>query len=198
MPAENSGARETCALMSRVFSLSLVAAIIIEYLLITGYLHGVDEIFSPPNSVLFVPLALIAFQVYRYLRRFVVAARWPTENLLPPGIAGSLAAFLLTLSPATRGFSIALISVVYLAELAVGVRLYSDISFLTKTGSLLFVAGMAGFILSLPMAALYREAFILPIVFNVVKSVGLSMLLARSRSAWCFNAARQAALHDNS
>lgn len=174
-----------CRLMARVFALSLVAAVIIEYLLIVGYLHGVGEIFSPPNSLLFVPLSLIAFQVYRHLKGFVVAAKWPTENLLPPGIAGSLAAFLLTLSPATRGISIALVSAVYMVELAVGVRLYRDISFLTRAGSLLFVGGMAFFILSLPLAALYRGAFIVPIVSNIVKSAGLSLLLARSRGPGC-------------
>ncbi len=170
-----------CYLMARVFSLSLVAAGIIEYLLVTGYIGGVGRIFSPPTSILFLPLTLIAFLVYRDLRRFVKAARWPTENLLPPGIAGSLVAFMLTLSPSTRPFSIAIISTVYFIELAVGARLYRDIRFLTRTGSLLFVGGMAGFIVSLPLAAVNAKAFIFPITFNIVKSLGLALLLASTR-----------------
>ena len=163
-----------------VFSASIAAAFIIELLLILVYFRGVYYVFSPPASLLFIPLIIIAYIVYRKLLVFTVNARWAASRLLPPGIGGACIAFLLTLSDAARQASPFLIAAVYLVELAVGVKLYRDLEPLSPTGTRLFVGGMALFILTLPLAIFEPRAALGPLVFNAVKTIGLLILLNTS------------------
>ena len=114
--------RESRAAME-VFLLSIIAAFIIEYLIYKVYTGGWKEAFTPPTSGLFIPLVIIAYLVCTRLKVFAANAKWQVEHLLPPGIAGAALAFILTLSPATRLASAVLVSLVYYAELAVGVKL---------------------------------------------------------------------------
>lgn len=161
-----------------VFALSIVAAFVIEYLLYTVYRGGAIAAFTPPTSLLFLPLVAIATAVWRGLRVFAVNARWAVERVLPAGIAGAFLAFLMTLEPGLREPSMYLISLVYLAELFVGVKLYRDIEGLSRPGAALFVGGMALFILTLPLSIYIRQAALLPMAFNAVKTLGLAILLA--------------------
>ncbi len=160
-----------------VFAASIVAAVIIEYLLVKVYVDGLYAAFTPPTSLLFLPLIALAYLVYRRLLAFARNAERVARALLPPGIAGAFIAFVLTLSDATRPLAPPLIAIVYLAELAVGVKLYRDIEAMSKAGASLFVAGMALFIITLPTAILDHRAALAPIVFNAVKTAGLALLL---------------------
>lgn len=168
------------AAMVRVFSASIVAAVIIEYLLYVVYTSGVYAAFSPPTSLLFIPLVALAYHVYRNLLVFADHARRATATLLPPGIAGASVAFLLTLGQPTRFLAPYTIALVYLAELAVGIKLYRDLEPLTRLGSMLFVGGMALFIGTLPLAIFEPRAAALPMFFNVVKTIGLALLLYKA------------------
>jgi len=161
-----------------VFTLSIIAAFIIEYLLYTVYRWGTLAAFTPPTSLLFIPLIALAAAVYQGLKVFAVNARWAVERVLPAGIAGAALAFLMTLTPDLRSLSMYLISLVYLAELAVGVKLYRDIEGLSRPGAALFIGGMTLFILTLPLSIYAREAALLPMTFNAVKTLGLALLLA--------------------
>ncbi len=167
-------------LAARVFALSIAAAVIIEYLLYRVYLEGASSVFAPPTSLLFLPLIAIAALVYHYLKGFVVHARKPVSTLLPLGIAGALLAFALTMPEETRFASMVLISCVYLAELAVGVKLYYDISWISRAGALMFVAGMVAFIATLPITIYINTAALAPMAFNAVKAAGLAVLLYRA------------------
>jgi len=162
------------------FLLSIIAALIIEYLIYKVYAGGWQEAFTPPTSGLFIPLVAIAYLVYTRLRVFAENARWPVERLLPPGIAGAALAFILTLSPATRLASAVLVSLVYYVELAVGVKLYKDLKSLSWVGALLFVAGMAAFILTLPLSILDSRLALVPLAANATKTLGLAVLLVSS------------------
>jgi hypothetical protein len=160
-----------------VFAASIAAAFIIEYLLYLVYRGGVMEAFTPPASLLFLPLIAIAYAVYRWLLVFAVNARGAAQTLLPPGIAGASLAFLMTLSPQLRPASPFVIAAVYLAELGVGVKLLRDIASLSRPGAYLFVGGMALFITTLPAAIFVKEAALLPLAFNAVKTAGLALLI---------------------
>ncbi len=166
--------------MASAFTLSILAAFIIEYLLLVAYSRGAPTTFSPPASHLFLPLVFIATLVWHSLRGFVVAARTPTNLLLPPGIAGAFVAYLLTLASPGSTLPMVLISTVYLAELAVGVKLYHDIKDTSRLGAILFVAGMAAFILSLPPVIIDSRVAIIPLAANLAKTAGLTLLLART------------------
>ncbi|MCE4611886.1 MAG: hypothetical protein F7B17_07950 [Desulfurococcales archaeon] len=163
-----------------VFAASIAAAVIIELLLALVYFRGVSYVFSPPASLLFIPLIAIAYIVYRRLLAFTVNARRAASRLLPPGIAGAGIAFLLTLSDATRQAAPFLIAIVYLAELGVGVKLYRDLEPLSATGTKLFIGGMALFIITLPLAIFEPRAALGPLAFNAVKTLGLLILLKTS------------------
>ena len=163
-----------------VFASSVVAAFIIELLLALVYFRGVYYVFSPPTSILFIPLVAIAYMVYRRLLVFSVNAKWIASRLLPPGITGAGIAFLLTLNDTTRQASPFLIAIVYLAELAVGVKLYRDLEPLSPIGARLFIGGMALFILTLPLAIFDPRAALGPLIFNAIKTLGLTILLKAS------------------
>ena len=176
------GHREYRAMMLAFF-LSVVAAVIIEYLLYRVYMGGALEAFSPPASFLFVPLVFIAFLVYRSLLVFARNARWAVSRILPLGIAGAFIAFIFTLAESTRPLAMYLIALVYYVELVVGLKLFRDIEPVSRIGSLLFVGGMALFILLLPVAIIRQEAVLAPMAFNLIKTGGL-MVLVYSAYRW--------------
>jgi len=173
---------ERASYAARIFAASIAAAFIIEFLLVIVYLRGAVAAFTPPASLLFIPLVAIAYMVYRWLLAFAVNARRAAQTLLPPGIAGAFIAFLMTLFEVTRQPAMFLIATVYLAELGVGLKLYRDIEPISRAGALLFIGGMTLFITTLPLAIFNNQAAAAPLLFNAVKTLGLALLLKNSLS----------------
>lgn len=167
--------------MERVFLASVVAAAIIEYILLNVLFYGVGEAFSPPTVYSFPVLIAIAVFVYFSLLGFVRRARPYVSRLLPLGILGASLAFILALTDSTRIYAAVLIAATYYVELVVGYYIWLDVRRVSQASSDIFISGMAVFILSLPLAIADNRLALILVIANAVKAAGLSGLYFNAR-----------------
>lgn len=161
---------------------SIVAGILIMIVLWRVYRAGVAGAFEPPIlyvMALLVVVGLFALWGYWFYAR---EARWHMRRLSPVALAlGALGTAVGALKGPVYGG--ALIVIAYLVELAVGVRLYRDFRRETGLGAVLFLVGVAVFMLFLPLAIIWPWAALVSLAGDAVKVAGL-LLIAWSLHTW--------------
>ncbi len=154
---------------------SVVAFVIIEYLLIVVSQSGVYKPFEGVNLLLIsslIPIGLAAYIGYlswmRYGRRvFQIASALAL-------VLGSGAIYMGVLG---SEYSLALLVTAYFTEVVVGPFLMKGFEEIDHLSSRLFVVGIAGFVFTLPLVALNPQYALIPFAFNLLKGFGLSKLL---------------------
>ncbi|MCE4600117.1 MAG: hypothetical protein F7C38_00930 [Desulfurococcales archaeon] len=146
------------------------------YVLVVVYGHGVEVAFSPPTIYIMATLVVTGlFALWGYWS-YASVARWHMRRLSPIALALGAIAVVVGgfIDPLVGG---ALIVIAYLVELAVGLKLYHDFKRESRIGAGLFLAGVAVFMLFLPFAVLFRGAALVSLVGDVVKVIGLFIIL---------------------
>lgn len=160
---------------------SIVAGLLIVYVLAQVYRGGVEAAFRPPT--VYAMAALVAtglFALWGYLA-YAEEAAWHMRRLSPIALALGAAGVAagLTAGPTAGG---GLIVAAYLVELTVGARLYRDFQRETRLGAALFLAGVLVFMLFLPLAIAWRWAALVSMAGDIVKVAGLLLIAAAIHS----------------
>lgn len=157
---------------------SIVAAILILYVLVEIYYSGIDSIFEPP--VVYAMIALIASGVFALIGYwyYTVEAAWHMRHLSPValllGALGVAAGYYY--GPVLGG---SLIVLAYIVELFVGVKLYRDFLRESRMGALLFLVGVVVFMVFLPVILVAPAASLVSAAGDAVKTLGLIIVLWR-------------------
>ena len=157
---------------------SIAAGLLIIYVLYVVYTDGVQAAFEEPTIYAMCALVaegVIALAGYWY---YADKAAWHMRHLSPVALtlgAAAVAAGYLYGSMVGGG----LIIIAYLAELAVGAKLYEDFKSETKAGAVLFLLGVLVFMVFLPFALYWRYAAIISMIGDIVKIIGLTAILVK-------------------
>lgn len=156
--------------------LSIAAAAIIEYLLVILLLgESIEALFRPPSVAAMIILVAIGVAVYYYYTASTTHAHNVMKKISPLALILASAGIAVgALSSPTAGA--ALIVAAYLVELAVGTKLAKDYAQYSGKGAKLFLAGVTGFVATLPLAAFNPLLAALPLAANTVKTVGLTAI----------------------
>jgi len=155
---------------------SIVAALLILYVLIDIYNNGLDSIFKAPT--VYIMTGLIVSGVFALIGywHYTLEARWRMQNLSPIALAiGTLGVVLGYLYGPMIGGS--LIILAYIIELFVGIRLYEDFKSTSPMGAKLFLIGVVVFMLFLPVILVVKEAALVSAIGDTVKIAGLLVVL---------------------
>ncbi len=157
---------------------SIIAGLLIIYVLWVVYAEGVEAAFEPPALYAMAGLVLSGvFALLGYVY-YAVSASWHMKTLSPIALGlGALAVITGYKLGAMAGGG--LIVAAYLVEFLVGYRLYLDFERDVGSPATLFLAGVAVFMGGLPFILLWRPAALLSLVGDAVKVVGLTLILAR-------------------
>ncbi|MET1128565.1 MAG: hypothetical protein ABWW70_04540 [Thermoproteota archaeon] len=157
---------------------SIIAGLIIIYVLWAVYAGGVEAAFRPPTLYAMAGLILSGiFALLGYIY-YAVSASWHMRRLSPIALGlGALAVVAGYKAGVTVGGG--LVVAAYLVEFLVGYKLYLD--FKRDAGSLatFFLAGVVVFMGGLPFILLWRPFALVSLVGDAVKVVGLTLILAR-------------------
>ncbi len=157
---------------------SIVAGLLIIYVLWIVYSKGVEAAFEPPS--LYAMAGLVVSGIFALLGYvyYAITASWHMRTLSPIALGlGALAVIAGYKLGAIAGGS--LIVAAYLVEFLVGYRLYLDFKRDAGSPATLFLAGVAVFMGGLPFILLWRPAALLSLVGDAVKVVGLTLILAK-------------------
>ncbi len=159
-------------LLASAMAGSILAAIIIEVILLVVMLRGLESLFTPYTLPGLAALLVIAGFVYTRLLR---ATRYSRPVVRVAGLAGAVIAGLgVAIGALGRPYLGAwMIVVAYYGELVLGVRLKRDLEEHVNRGVNAFIGGMLLFILSLPLAVVDHRLAIIPFIGNLVKTAGL-------------------------
>lgn len=155
---------------------SIVAALLILYVLIHIYNKGLDSVFSTPT--MYVMAGLIVSGVFALIGywHYTLEAKWRMRNLSPIALTiGALGVVLGYLYGPMLGGS--LIVLAYVIELFVGIRLYEDFKSTSPTGARLFLIGVVVFMVFLPVILVAQEAALVSAIGDIVKIAGLLVVL---------------------
>ncbi len=155
---------------------SIIAALLILYVLINIYNRGLDNIFSTPT--IYVMAGLIVSGVFALIGywHYTLEARWRMRNLSPIALTiGALGVVLGYLYGPMLGGS--LIVLAYVIELFVGIRLYEDFKSTSPMGARLFLIGVVVFMVFLPVILVAQVAALVSAIGDIVKIAGLLVVL---------------------
>ncbi len=154
---------------------SIVAGVLIMIVLWRVYRAGVAGAFEPPTLYVMASLVAVGLLALWGYWFYAQEAGWHMRRLSPVALAlGALGAAAGALKGPVYGG--ALIVIAYLVELAVGVMLYRDFKRETRLGAALFLAGVAVFMLFLPLAIIWPWAALVSLAGDAVKVAGLLLI----------------------
>ncbi len=157
---------------------SIVAGLLIVYVLWVVYSGGVAAAFRPPALYAMAGLVAVGFAALIGYTRYAIEASWHMRNLSPLALAlgaGAVAAGV-TVGPLAGG---TLVVAAYAVEIMVGARLYRDFLRETRLGAVLFLAGVLVFMGALPLILVDRAFALVSLAGDVVKVMGLLIIAAR-------------------
>ncbi len=160
---------------------SIIASILIMIVLIAVYKRGPEAAFQWPRTAVLWLLILVGIVAYYgylgYARVSLERMRKVSPIALALGAAGIVAGEKMGVIAGGT-----LIVLAYIVETSVGLALAKDYEEESRAGSLLFLAGVTLFVVSLPLMIVDRRLALLGIAGDTVKIVGLLLVLARIAS----------------
>lgn len=157
---------------------SIVAGLLIVYVLWVVYDGGVAAAFRPPALYAMAGLVAAGFAALAGYVRYAVEAAWHMRNLSPLALALGAGAVVagVKAGPMAGG---ALVVAAYMVEIMVGARLYRDFLRETRLGATLFLVGVLVFMGALPLILVDRVFALVSLAGDAVKVAGLLVIAAR-------------------
>ena len=156
---------------------SITAALIIAYLLLVVYRYGFEILFRDGYFMLMI--ALVALGVLA--RYFYIDAVEQTErafrDIAPWVILLAFAGVLLGYKYPLYGGGLIVLS--YFLEVPVAYALFKEFQSISMVGALLFLAGIIVFGASLPFTVFAKEIAIVPLLGDIIKTLGLLLLVSK-------------------
>ncbi|MCE4617391.1 MAG: hypothetical protein F7C32_02275 [Desulfurococcales archaeon] len=156
---------------------SLIAAFVIEYLLILIAQKGYQVLFEDPNQYLLISLIIIGgFAYYGYIGS-ALNAKEVLQKITPIALILAIAGILLGWIWEYELLGAILIVVAYFTEAAVAIKLKLDYARYSREWAEIFFWGVLLYVASLPTILLFKEAVAVTFMGNHVKIIGLIPLL---------------------
>ncbi|BEP18539.1 hypothetical protein PYJP_18910 [Pyrofollis japonicus] len=159
---------------------SIVAAIIIAILLTDIYGYGYTILFRGKALVLAVTLIIIGIVAGgSYAKSATIASKYMRRFAPIVLLLAILGVGLGTAVNETLGATFLIAA--YFNEIMLAYPLYRELKSYENTGAMLFISGVSLFTLTLPLVLLTKRAAVVPLIGDIVKTIGLIILLAKMR-----------------
>jgi predicted anti-sigma-YlaC factor YlaD len=157
---------------------SLLAAIIIAYLLITVYYNGYQILFTAPYAYFMALLVVIGVLARHSYLKVATSASEALRRIAPLVI--SLAAIGVVTGLFNSLLGGALIVVSYILEFFIALPLARDLASVSSIASRLFISGIIVFSASLPFIVFTSIAAVTALIGDAIKTLGLALLIIKS------------------
>ncbi len=156
---------------------SIIAALIIAYLLLIVYRYGFEILFRDGYFMLMIVLVALGVLARYFYMDAVGHAERAFRDIAPWVILLAFAGVLLGYRYPLYGGGLIVLS--YFLEVPVAYALFRELRSISIVGALLFLAGIIIFGVSLPFTVFAREIAIVPLLGDIIKTLGLLLLVSK-------------------